>query len=283
VYFGSFSWEVVMQARVLAFVYGMFCYLVFVLTSLYAIGFIGDLVVPKSIDSGAEDPLAWALLIDAGLLGIFAVQHSVMARSWFKRAWTRVIPEPVERATYVLSSSVALLLLFWQWRPIGGLVWLVESPGVRWAIHGLYVSGWVLLLVSTCLIDHFDLFGLSQVWHYLRGRPCVAPGFRTPGLYRSVRHPIYLGWLCIFWATPRMTVAHLVFAILTSAYILVAVRFEERDLIRIYGDAYRRYRERVPMILPVPRAVGRLRENAVERRLNEACGASLPGILGPDS
>jgi protein-S-isoprenylcysteine O-methyltransferase Ste14 len=272
-----------MLARVLGFVYGVLCYLVFQMTFLYAIGFIGDLIVPKSIDSGAEDPLAWALLIDAGLLGIFAVQHSVMARSWFKRAWTRIIPEPVERATYVLFSSLALLLLFWQWKPIGGLVWLVENPGVRWAIHGLYVSGWLLLLVSTGLIDHFELFGLSQVWHYLRGRPSVAPGFRTPGLYKSVRHPIYLSWLCIFWATPRMTVAHLVFAVLTTAYILVAVRFEERDLIRIYGDAYRRYRERVPMILPVPRALGRLRATAAERRSDEASGVSLPGILGPDS
>jgi protein-S-isoprenylcysteine O-methyltransferase Ste14 len=272
-----------MFARLATFVYGVLCYLVFAMTFLYAIGFVGDLVVPKSIDSGAQDPLVWALLIDAGLLGIFAVQHSVMARSWFKRAWTRVIPEPVERATYVLFSSLALLLLFWQWRPIGGLVWLVDRPEARWAIHVLYYSGWLLLLVSTCLIDHFDLFGLSQVWHHLRGRAYVAPGFRTPGLYRSVRHPIYLSWLCIFWATPRMTAAHLVFAVVTTAYILVAVRLEERDLIRIHGDAYRHYRERVPMILPVPRAVGRLRETAAERRLDEASGAGLPGIVGPDS
>jgi protein-S-isoprenylcysteine O-methyltransferase Ste14 len=272
-----------MLARVVAFAYGVFCYLVFQLASVYAIGFVGDLVVPKSIDSGPQDPLAWALLIDAGLLGIFAVQHSVMARPWFKHAWTRIVPEPVERATYVLFSSLALLLLFWQWRPIGGLVWLVESPEVRWAIHGLYVSGWVLLLVSTCLIDHFDLFGLSQVWHHLRGRIYAPPGFRTPGLYQSVRHPIYLGWLCIFWATPRMTVAHLVFAVLTTAYILVAVWFEERDLIRVHGDAYRTYRQRVPMILPVPRAVGMPRETVAERRSDKAPGASLPGVLGPDS
>lgn len=279
--FEGISREITMGGRLVAFAYGLFCYLVFLVSFLYAIGFLGGLVVPKSIDSGPRDSLGWALLIDAGLLGIFAVQHSVMARSWFKRAWTRIIPEPVERATYVLFSSLALLLLFWQWRPMGGLIWVVENPGIRWAIHGLYFSGWLLLLVSTCLIDHFDLFGLSQVWHYLRGRAYSPPGFRTPGLYRSIRHPIYLGWLCIFWATPRMTGAHLVFAVATTAYIFVAVRWEERDLIRAYGDVYRRYRERVPMIFPVRHGGGTRGSLAAKRRVEESCGASLPGVSGP--
>jgi protein-S-isoprenylcysteine O-methyltransferase Ste14 len=259
-----------MLARIAAFLYGVSCYLIFCATTLYAIGFVGDLVVPKSIDSGPQGPLAWALLIDAGLVGLFAVQHSLMARPWFKRAWTRIVPEPVERATYVLFSSLALLLLFWQWRPIGGLIWSVESPAGRWAIHGLYALGWLLLLVSTFLIDHFDQFGLRQVWHHLRGRESAPLHFRTPGLYRHVRHPIYLGWLCIFWATPRMTAAHLVFAAATTAYILVAVRFEERDLIRLHGDDYRRYREQVPMILPVRAGGGLLRAIAAEKREHAA-------------
>jgi protein-S-isoprenylcysteine O-methyltransferase Ste14 len=247
-----------MLSRVTAFVYGVLCYLVFVATFLYAIGFVGNVIVPKSIDSGAEGRLAWALLIDTCLLGLFAAQHSLMARHWFKRAWTRIVPEPVERATYVLFSSLALVLLFWQWRPMGSVIWSVESLVGRWVIHGFYFFGWLLLLVSTCLIDHFDLFGLRQVWRHLRGRANSPLNFRTPGLYRHIRHPIYLSWLCIFWASPRMTAAHLVFAIATTAYILVAVRFEERDLVQLYGDDYRRYREQVPMILPLqPGNLGR--------------------------
>ena len=182
----------------------------------------------------------------------------------------------MERATYVLFSSLALLLLFWQWRPIGGLVWSVDGPAARLAIHGVYASGWMLLLVSTCLIDHFDLFGLRQVWHHWRGRPCAPLEFRTPGLYRHVRHPIYLSWLCIFWATPRMTAAHLVFAAATTAYILVAVRFEEGDLIRSYGDAYRRYRERVPMLLPLRLVGGHPRGIAAGRRAEATTGRTFP-------
>ncbi|MBS1791788.1 MAG: isoprenylcysteine carboxylmethyltransferase family protein [Acidobacteria bacterium] len=240
-----------MFSRIAAFVYGVFCYLVFFATFLYAVGFVGNLIVPKTIDSGLQGSLASALLIDAGLLGVFAVQHSVMARRWFKRAWTRLVPEPVERATYVLFSSLALLLMFWQWQPIGGEIWNIEATVGRWAIYGLYFFGWLLLLASTFMIDHFELFGLLQVWRYLRGRECTPLNFKTPGLYQHVRHPIYLSWLCINWATPTMTAAHLVFAVATTAYIFLAIQFEERDLIRLYGDDYRQYRETVPMIFPV--------------------------------
>jgi protein-S-isoprenylcysteine O-methyltransferase Ste14 len=255
-----------MIARIAAFIYGSVCYLIFFATFLYAIGFVGDLIVPKSIDSGPEGSLAAAFLINACLLGVFAVQHSLMARHWFKRAWTRVVPEPVERSTYVLFSSVALLLLFWQWRPMGGVVWSVENQVGLWAIYAMYFFGWGLLLICTFLIDHFDLFGLRQIWLYLLGRRQSQINFKTPWLYRQVRHPLYLSWLIIFWATPRMTAAHLVFAAATTAYIFVAIQFEERDLVRFFGDEYRRYREQVPMIFPLRLSGGKPREIAVEKQ-----------------
>jgi protein-S-isoprenylcysteine O-methyltransferase Ste14 len=237
--------------RLAAFVYGVACYLTFFVTFLYAIGFIGNLVVPKSIDSGSTGPLSTALLIDAGLLGIFAIQHSLMARGWFKRAWTKVVPEVVERSTYVLFSSVLLLLLFWQWRPIGGVIWNVENTVGRMSLFVLYLAGWVTVFSSTCLINHFDLFGLRQVYLYLRNEPYTQLGFRTPALYRLVRHPLYLGWLMVFWSTPIMTVAHLVFALATSAYIMIAIQFEERDLVKAHGEDYLQYQRRTPMIVPV--------------------------------
>lgn len=254
-----------MIGRVTAFLYGMVCYLIFFATFLYAIAFLGGFGGLKSIDSGAQVPVSQALAVNAALLGLFAVQHSVMARPWFKRAWTRIIPPAVERSTYVLFASLAMALLFWQWQPMGGAVWVVTDTAGRLAIYGIYVVGWLLLLVATFLINHFDLFGLRQVYLHLIGRPYTGLRFRTPGLYRFVRHPIYFSWLCIFWATPRMTTAHLVFAIATTAYILMAIPLEERDLIRAHGDAYRLYREQVPKIVPL-----RFRK----KRVNEAVAIS---------
>ena len=242
-----------MFKRITTFIYGVISYLLFLGTFLYAIGFIGNLVVPKSIDSGRTGPLSEALLIDAALLTLFAVQHSVMARPWFKRAWTRLVPKPAERSTYVLLSSLALLLLFWQWQPIGGAVWTVEQPALQMVIYGLYAIGWLLVLSSTFLINHFDLFGLRQVFLFLIGRPYTQLKFGTPMFYRHIRHPLYLGWLFAFWSTPTMTVAHLVFAIATTAYIFVAIQLEEKDLVNAFGEDYRRYKKTVPMIIPIGR------------------------------
>ncbi len=238
------------MGRVIAFIFGVISYAIFFATFLYAIGFLGNLVVPKSIDSSTSGPFIQALLVNVILLGVFAAQHSVMAREGFKRWWTKTVPQPVERSTYVLFSSLLLLLLFWQWRPMGGIIWDVQDPTGRVILWSLFAFGWLLVLVATFLINHFDLFGLRQVYLYLRGKEYTPLRFRTPGPYRYVRHPLYVGWLFAFWATPTMTAAHLVFAIATTAYILIAIQLEERDLINSLGQAYADYRQRVPMIIP---------------------------------
>jgi protein-S-isoprenylcysteine O-methyltransferase Ste14 len=239
-----------MLKRILFFAYGSFSYLIFLGTFLYAVCFIGNFGVPRTLDGAASGPLGVSFAIDAGLLALFAVQHSVMARKWFKEWWTRIVPKPIERSTYVLFSSLALILLFWQWRPLGGSIWSVENPVAVFVLRGLFAFGWGLVLVSTFLINHFDLFGLRQVWLYLLGRSDQPMRFVTPGPYRLVRHPLYVGWLFAFWMTPVMTLAHLLFSIATTAYILLAIQFEERDLVREHGEDYEAYRRSVPMLVP---------------------------------
>lgn len=242
-----------MVKRIFFFLYGASSYVIFLGTFLYAIGFIGNFGVPSTLDGPAKGPLAISFAIDAGLLTLFAVQHSMMARKWFKDWWTRIVPRPIERSTYVLFSSLALILLFTLWRPLGGVIWSVEDPAGQIVLRALFAFGWGLVLFSTFLINHFDLFGMRQVWLQLIGKPYGGLRFTTPGPYRMVRHPLYLGWLFAFWATPTMTLAHLLFSVATTAYILVAIQFEERDLIREHGDAYRNYKRAVPMIIPSPR------------------------------
>jgi methanethiol S-methyltransferase len=238
------------MSRVIAVVYGVAVYLFFLATFAYTIGFIEGVPALKTVNSGPTGSVTTAFLVDVLLLSAFALQHTVMARRGFKRWWTRFVPAAVERATFVLAASLAVAMLLWLWRPIGGSVWLVTDPTLRTALYAVSGIGWAVLLISTFLINHFELFGLQQVFNQLSGRPHVAPAFRTPAFYRYVRHPLYLGFIIAFWSTPEMTGSHLLFSCATTAYIFVGILFEERDLVAHFGEAYVRYRERVPMILP---------------------------------
>jgi protein-S-isoprenylcysteine O-methyltransferase Ste14 len=236
----------------LAFVYGAISYALFLVTFLYAVGFVGNLVVPKAIDTGPAGALPHALLVDVLLLGVFAVQHSVMARKGFKAWWTRIVPEPVERSTYVLASSLALALLFWQWQPIPGTLWSAESPVARTVLQALFWLGWAIVLSSTFMINHFDLFGLRQVYLRLKGEPYRQLPFVQVALYRFIRHPIMLGFLVAFWAAPDMSYGHLLFAVATTGYIFIGIWLEERDLRRVHGATYEQYRQQTSMIVPLP-------------------------------
>jgi protein-S-isoprenylcysteine O-methyltransferase Ste14 len=241
------------MGRAIAYLYGLVCYVLFLGTFLYAIGFVGNFVVPKSIDSGVAGDFGSSLLINAVLLGIFAIQHSVMARPGFKAVWTRIVPKTVERSTYVLLASLALVLLFSQWRPMPDTIWSVENEVGRTILWALFALGWLIVLASTFLINHFDLFGLRQVHLNLKKVPYTELKFRIAYFYRFVRHPLYLGFLIAFWSTPSMSVGHLVFAIATTAYIFIAIQLEERDLVKFHGADYVEYRKKVSMILPIPK------------------------------
>ncbi len=239
-----------MFRRIAVFVYGVICYMAALATFAYLAAFLENFAVPRSIDSAPQSPLWIALMVDLGLLVLFGVQHSAMARPAFKTMWTKIVPRAAERSTYVLFSSVAMFLIFWEWQPIGGVIWNFENAYGRIVLYALYAVGWVTVLVTTFLINHFDLFGLRQVALQLIGRPYTGLRFRTPGPYKLVRHPLYVGWLIVFWSTPEMTVAHLLFAVGLTTYILIAIQYEERDLVQMHSE-YAEYRRRVPMMVPI--------------------------------
>ena len=236
--------------KIFSLLYGLVCYLAFFGTILYAIGFVGNLIVPKTIDGEPQVPLFTAILINASLLLLFALQHSIMARPAFKTWWTTIIPHHLERSTFVLLASLCLMLLMWQWQPIGGVVWSIKNELVKNILLVVYLAGWAIVFISTFLINHFDLFGLRQVWLHFRGKPYVQLPFRVPMFYRFVRHPLYFGFLIAFWSAPVMTIAHLLFAVLTTGYIFTAIQLEEKDLMHVYGEKYRHYKKWVPMIIP---------------------------------
>lgn len=236
--------------RSLVLLYGVLAYIAFLGTFLYAIGFVGNFIVPKTIDGAPQVPLAQAILINASLLLLFALQHSIMARPAFKRRWTRIIPEPMERSTFVVFTCICLLLMMWQWQPMGGIIWSIENPIAKTIMNVMFILGWGIVLISTFMINHFDLFGLRQVWLYFNGQKYEPLPFRVPLFYRFVRHPLYFGFMLAFWATPVMTVAHLFFAVMTTGYILTAIQFEEKDLITHFGEKYIEYKRKLPMIIP---------------------------------
>ena len=240
------------MARVIVLFYGIVAYMVALASIVYAIGFVGNYWVPKSIDSGPVAPLGEALVVNVLLLGLFAVQHSTMARRGFKKAWTAVVPEPIERSTYVLLSGLVLWLLYWQWRPITDEIWRVDNAIGSTVLQVVYFGGWGIVFLSTFLISHADLFGLKQVSDHWLGKETIAPEFKTPALYKVVRHPIYFGLVLAFWATPVMTLGHLLFAVATTGYILIGIFLEERDLVATFGESYEAYRKRVSMLIPWP-------------------------------
>jgi len=236
--------------RILFLVYGLIAYGISMFTLVYAMGFVAGVGVPKSIDSAPSAPLGTALLIDTILLAVFAVQHSAMARQGFKRVWTKIVPQAIERSTFSLAASAALVLLFWKWEPIGGVIWNADGEALRMVLRAISFAGWMFVLLSTFVIDHLDLFGVRQVWLYFRGVPYAPPQFTVRGWYAYVRHPIYFGFIVAFWATPTMTAAHLVFAIATTAHTLIAIQLEERDMVKLFGERYETYREQVSMLVP---------------------------------
>jgi protein-S-isoprenylcysteine O-methyltransferase Ste14 len=240
------------MGRIAAFIYGTVTYAVMFITFLYLFGFLANVLVPKGVDDGTAGPFALALLINLGLIVVFGIQHSVMARPGFKKWWTRIVPEPIERSTYVLISTLLFILLFWAWQPMTAVIWDVQSAWAQNTIWGIFLAGIVLLFASTFVINHFDLFGLRQIWLNLTQKPYIYLKFKVTWFYKFVRHPLYVGWIMIFWATPHMTFGHLLLAVGMSAYILIAIRYEERDLVEFHGNAYRDYQRKVPMLVPSP-------------------------------